>query len=741
MRKENTVEIRHFIPGRIRIKVPFIRFNKHASDHLHDCLKDIKGIVRVRANPPGASIVIRYNPKQLSKTEITDLVRREQNCPVSRDKTDTLKKENSLKSAIIRFACMTILAGIVFVREVILKRPFAQTLFSPLGIVTAISALPLVSRGLKNIRERRFTLESFLGGSIVTAIAAGEATAALEILWITSGAEMLRTWITERSRLAIREILQVTAKNTYILADGVEVEIPVSDVQPGDTVVLHTGEKISVDGVITDGEAIVDESSVSGRSEPVLRQGSEKVFAGTFVRQGVIYVHAEKVGDKTYLARILRMVEESLENKAPVEGVAEELASSLIKTGFAVTLATLVITRSFWRAFSVMMVMACPCATILAASTAVSAALNAAARKHILIKGGRYLEEAAHANVVCFDKTGTLTTNQPELVSMAGFSDIAEDKLLQIACSAEKHNFHPVALAVKAEAKKRKIEPIPHEVCEYKLGRGVRAEIEGEEVLIGSRKLMETYSVNTQDAWRTLRKFDMQGLTAVFVARDKKLAGIMGFANQSRPDIKKVVNYLQNDGIREVAIITGDEKSAALELSRQLDISECYYSVMPEEKSGIVTDLKKDGHKVLMVGDGINDALALAQADVGVAMGAGGSDVAIEAADIALVKDDLKGLVYVRSLSHATIKVVHQNFRIATGSNVAGVVLGAMGILSPVMAGFLHIVHTFGVLANSSRLLSYEAPPLLNGDFKIVSEGDELAKISSADFEELRRIA
>ncbi|MBC2712736.1 MAG: cation-translocating P-type ATPase [Desulfosarcina sp.] len=545
-------------------------------------------------------------------------------------------------------------------------------------------------------------------------MAACEAAAALEILWVTSGGELLQNWITERSRRAIREILQVTEKETYILTGGVEVSIPVNQVQPGDTVVLHTGEKIAVDGEIIKGEAVIDDSPITGRAEPVTRAKRDKVFAGTFVRQGVIFVKAQEVGDRTYLARILRMVEDSLENKAPIEGVADRLAQNLIKAGFAVTLATLVLTRSAWRAFTVMLVMACPCATILAASTAISAAINAAARRHILIKGGRYLEEAGRANVICFDKTGTLTTNEPELKQLVNFNGLPEDELLQLAYATEIHNSHPVALAIKSEARKRGITPISHDVCEYFLGKGVRSEIHGEEILVGSHKLMEQFTVNPDMVRIHLEKVKKQGLTLVFIAKNRELLGVAGFANQDRADVVDVVRYLQNDGFNKTAMITGDSKYSALEMAKRLNFDECRYSVLPEEKTDIVAGLRTNGDRVLMVGDGINDAMALAEADIGIAMGAGGSEVAIEAADIALVKDDLKGVVYVRCLSRKTLKVVHQNFWIATGSNIAGVTLGALGLLSPVMAGMIHITHTLGILANSSRLLFYDPPPVLS---------------------------
>ncbi len=716
----NKIKIQHAVTGRIRFKIPSIRFNAKASQRFEDRFNEMNGIRWVGSNLKSASLIVRYDHHVISRN---DVIERLKGVPVAGQAVSPGKKltpikpagasrDNALKSALGRFVGMTLLVGVVFVREVILKRPLAQTLFSPLGMITSLAALPLVKKGFEKLKEGRLTLESFLGGSIIAAVAAGEAAAALEILWVTSGGELLQNWITERSHRAIRDILRVTEKETYILTGGVEVSIPVNRVQPGDTVVLHTGEKIAVDGKIIKGEAVVDDSPITGRAEPAARAKGDKVFAGTFVRQGVIFVEAQEVGDRTYLARILRMVEDSLENKAPIEGVADRLAQNLIKAGFAVTLATLVLTRSAWRAFTVMLVMACPCATILAASTAISAAINAAARRHILIKGGRYLEEAGRANVICFDKTGTLTTNEPVLKQLVNFNGLPEDELLQLAYSTEIHNSHPVALAIKSEARKRGITPIHHEVCEYFLGKGVRSEIHGEEVLVGSHKLMEQFAVNPDMVRTHLEKVKKRGLTLVFIAKKRELLGVVGFANQDRAGVVDVVRHLKNDGFDKTAMITGDSKYSALEMAKRLNFDECRYSVLPEEKADIVAGLRTNGDRVLMVGDGINDALALAEADIGIAMGAGGSEVAIEAADIALVKDDLKGVVYVRSLSRATLKVVHQNFWIATGSNIAGVTLGALGLLSPVMAGMIHITHTLGILANSSRLLFYDPPPV-----------------------------
>ncbi|MBL0717342.1 MAG: cation-translocating P-type ATPase [Desulfosarcina sp.] len=717
---KTAIKIKHSIAERIRFKVYPIRCDLKASSILENHFKNIEGIKWVKANSKSASLIIRYNKSIITKNDIlkivTDLYGGQKKLEIGNNidpgKKNLEKKERNLKFSLLRFTGLSVLTVIVFVKEVLLKQTFSQKLLSPLGLITTAMALPLVKKGVEDIKTRRFTLESFLGLSIVVAVAAGEAVAALEILWITAGGSLLEAWITERSRKSIRNILQITEKNTYILVDEVEVEVPVKSVQPGDTVVLHTGEKIAVDGKIIRGQALVDEASITGRSEPVLKETDEKVFAGTFVRQGVIFVKAEHVGDKTYLSRILQMVEDSLENKAEIETVADRLAKNLIKAGVTVTIGTYILTQSLWRAFSVMLVMACPCATILSASTAISAALSAAAKKNILIKGGRYLEETAKADIVCFDKTGTLTTNESQITHLEILRTMKEEELIQLAYSAEVHNSHPVALAIKAEAEKRGIKPISHDVCDYMPGIGIRCEIDGHEILVGSGKLMDKFSVAPKEVKKQLEKMKKFGFTIVFIAKESKLEGILGFANHQRPGVERVLQFFENDGVKEIAMVTGDSKHTALDLSKKLNIKKCYYSVMPEEKANIVRELRKDGSKILMVGDGINDALALAEADIGIAMGTGGSEVAIEAADIALVGDDINGLVYIRSLSHATIKVVHQNFWIATGSNVVGVILGAMGILSPVMAGLIHITHTVGILANSGRLLFYEEPPV-----------------------------
>lgn len=794
---KNYCKVRHNMKGRIRVSIKEACYEEAPLSFIQaKCLK-LDAIDSIRINPRCNVLAIYYKNTNISFQVIiekvntymheyltqmygqpeslaigasipnfTDVLTKKKHCPECTQKelqkrshkSGTLKnkdnEESLVRPALFRFASLSAVMGVVFVRRVLFGATVAQTALSPLGIIAMAFSVPLIKDAYKQLKKKKVTLEGFLGFGAISATIVGEALTAFEILWINSGAELLTAWVTERSRKSISAILDMTSHHTFILQDGVEIEKKVSDLQVGDIVVLHTGEKVCIDGEVIEGEALLDESPISGRADFVPKSKGESVLAGTFVRQGLIYIRAEKVGDQTYLARILCLVEDSLTNKAPIETLADKLAKNIMILGFVATGATYLLTASLWRAFTVMLVMACPCATVLAASTAVNASINTAARRHILIKGGRYIEELGKVNCVCFDKTGTLTTSEPRLIGITLLQnhDIyvkaaehiasdeehehqdlqvqigksktqrisiydAESALLQLVVSTEMHNHHPLAQAIKQEATRRNIEPIAHTSCEYTLGMGMKAIIHEHKILVGNQKLMEAegLSINPKDKNLndSLVYLQKRGYTVLFVAQDSQIVALLSFDNPMRPEAKRVVSSLVKNGIQNTCIITGDEPNTAQNLAKELGINHFYASVMPEQKADIIKELQAKYGSVLMVGDGINDAMALTEADIGIAMGSGASEVAVEAADITLVTDDLSSIVYVHSLSKQTVRVVHQNFWIATGSNLVGLVLGATGIMSPVMAGMLHIVHTLGVVANSSRLLAYGPRPLL----------------------------
>lgn len=699
--------------GRTRFKYAVLKNNAELESAVLSRLSELDGVASVRCNVSCGSIIVEFDSIRLNNSDLIKIISKIRQPDIDKGSSEVAAckcadpKKSNLKARTVEFSALSAIMGGVFIRSKLTSSVISQSLFSPLGLIAAAFSLPLLYKSAKEIKEtKRVTLSSFLGAGVASAVVAGEALTALEILWVNSGSELLSSYVAEKSRKAVKNILDVTAKTAFIYKDGVEIELPIEKVQAGDLVVIHTGEKISVDGLISRGEGLVNEAPINGRSELQHRSTGDKVYAGTYVQEGLIYVVAENVGDSTYLARILHMVEDSLESKAPIELEADRLARRLINIGFIMTGGTLLLTRSFYRAFSVLLVMACPCATILSASSAVSASLNNAASKGILIKGGRYLEEAGSQESFCFDKTGTLTTDYPEVTAVIPAKGFSEQDVMESAYVAELHNRHPVATAIRAKAEEMELAHPSHAVCDTILGMGVRAESEGDEYFIGSTKLMKKYALSTKSVERLAKPRKEMGETVIYVAKNDKVQGIICIENAIKDNVDYVIQTLREEGVKELIMVTGDEERTAQNLADKLGFDKCYASVLPQQKADIVKEIQKD-RKVTMIGDGINDVLALVDSDLGIAMGAMGSDVAIEAADIALVDDDLEKILHLRMLSRKTKDVINQNFMLATGSNIVGALMGAAGILSPVMAGMIHISHTLGVMANSSRLLTY----------------------------------
>ena len=477
-----------------------------------------------------------------------------------------------------------------------------------------------------------------------------------------------------------------------------------AELQRGALLVVRTGEKIPVDGRVEDGEAEVSEAVISGHAEPVYKTPGDSVYAGSYLERGRIAIRAESVGDETYLARVAALVEASLDRKAPLQQRADVLAARLLKLGTLMTIATLVLTRSLTRAFTVMLVMSCPCSTILAASTAVSAAIHNAARRQMLVKGGTALEHLAGARVWCFDKTGTLTTETPEVAEV-----IADDvpATIRWAASAELHNPHALARAIVAQADALGVEPRQHCTSEHILGQGVKATVDGHRVLLGNARLLEAEGIGARRFEGDAKRLHAQGLTLVYVAIDKQLQGLLGIRHQLRPGVHETLAALRAGGVEHIVLISGDALAPAAALADELDLDACFAELLPEDKARRIAALREERGDVVMVGDGVNDALALSGADIGIAMGAGGSEVAVEVADIAIADSDIRKLAALRELSRATLRTADRNYYFAIGTDAIGIALGAAGVLGPAVGGLIHIVHTAGILANSTRLLAY----------------------------------
>ncbi len=726
--------IKNRIPGRLRLKIPAIRFSNARANILEDQLLRHELVNRAEARPKSGSLILLFDPDKVGTDTVLGLVRSVLknlpspslsgvlsghaacglDCRTCRPIIGPVQRRKSMLGRVVEVVAITLFVGFVLIRKLIFKAPLAQGVFSVVAGVALVGAIPLFRHAVNDLRQgKTMSLFPFLAATCVLSIFVGEAMTALEVIWILRVGMLLEDYVAEQSRRAISEILQVATKDAYILIDGVEVQTPVDQLREGDTLVLHTGEKIPVDGVVLEGEALVDEAHITGRAEPEMRRADDPVFAGTIVQKGVIYIRADRVGDDTYLCRILHLVEDAIENRAPAEKQADILAARLFRLGAFATVATLLLTADPVRAFTVMLVMACPCATVLAASTAVTAALANAARNHLLIKGGLHLEMVGKADSFFFDKTGTITSEIPEVLEVIPRTpQQTEVQVLKTAAIAEIHNEHPMARAVVDAAVARGIALESHAVCEFILGRGVMAKTGGNEILVGNDHFMQDRNIGVKYFQKEAEARVLQGHTVLYVAKNGKLQGVIVVANAVRANAKAVLDWLRQDGASYLFLGTGDTGSVAESLADSLGFDGYQGDLLPEGKADYVEKFEKEGKRVVMVGDGVNDALALSKATVGVAMGAGGAEVAIEAADIALVDSELERLVAMRQLSHRTLLTIEQNYYLATGTNVLGVILGAGGLLSPVMAGMLHIVHTLGILINSSRLLNWEAPGL-----------------------------
>ncbi len=726
--KKNGVRVRQYMPGRMRVQVTVCRQNKQKSAWMQKVMAVHAGVIQADVRPSSGSVILVFNPEKADVTGLLTAVLIQVANPRAFPDTCDVENENE-NTACTRCRCemdtpatfsskarrVGWLSGVMvyaLIRKWVFGLALAQTPLSFLGLAAISGTIPLIKEAVKDTAEKRkVTVKPFLSAGSIATIMMGEAFSAIQILWIYNVAELTEDYVAQRSRKAIRNILEVAPANAYVMRDGMEVETPVADIRPDDVVAAHTGEKIPVDGIILDGDALVDEATINGRSEAVFKEIGDKVYAGTIISQGTLFIRTMKTGQDTYLAGIMRLVEDSLANRAPVEQKADELAARLLKIGLAATLATLVFTLDPLRALTVMLVMSCPCATVLAASSAITASLANAARHSILIKGGYYLELVGQTDVYCFDKTGTLTCDVPQIMTIESRDpDLTEDDVLSLAATAESHNQHPMARAILEEAKARHLDVRAHAVCEFQAGRGVSCNIGCEDVvLVGNQAFMSDNDVETDWFDEICAREISRGRTVVYVARNGSAVGMMGIANPIRPETVRVLSGLKKDGVRAIHLVTGDSEKVARTMLDIFPFDDCRAPLLPEEKADRVDELRK-AHRVVMVGDGVNDALALARADIGVAIGAGGAEVALEAADIALADSNLEGLIKVRNLSHQTMKVIDQNHYFAVSTDLGGAALGMLGILSPVMAGMIHIFHTAGILVNSGRLLSWEPP-------------------------------
>ncbi len=736
--------VAHSVPGRIKLKSRSLRSAPALADEVESNLSSIDFIDSAAVRRTTGSVIIAYDRRRFSPENIVDRLGKHLDirplpgrAPVSETDAEAMEWQTMFTGEVstsrpvfvVHLVNLIALSGVlafILVKRFLFRSSLSQKALSPLGGIAMIASLPLLLRALKDLRSTgRFGLFPFLVMGCFLAVFLGEAITAIEILWVLSLGLLQEEYATDRSRRAVRGLFRITDSNVVVLVDGAEVVLPVSGLKIDDEIVLRSGDRIPADGEVIRGEALVDEAHITGRSNPEYRSAGSRLYAGTTLWEGTLFLRAEKVGSETYLARMLRMVEESLARQTESEKKADELAHRMTATGLAATVGTLLLTGSLSRAFSVMLVMTCPCATVLSASTAVAAAIGNAARKNVLVKGGIHLEHMKYIDTYCFDKTGTVTEDVPsviEVVPRAAWQD--RDTILGLAAAAENGSNHPMARALDEETRNRSIDVPKVDKTEAVLGRGIRAEMGGEPILVGNGAFMEEEGVNVAYFKSKASSHQDAGETVLYVARKGKPQGMIVLSNQPRAEAGKALTWLKTHTGARICLLSGDTEPLVRSLSGRLGFDEFKAPMLGEEKALFIEKLESAGRRVAMIGDGINDALALSKATIGIGMGAGGSEVAIEASDVALVKDDLMGLVFLHRLSERMMKTIEQNFWIANATNIVGIVCGGLGWFPPVMAGVLHVSHTMAIMANSSRLLSWN--PALPAD-------EEIADAEAAD--------
>ncbi|MEW5799734.1 MAG: heavy metal translocating P-type ATPase [Bacteroidota bacterium] len=534
-------------------------------------------------------------------------------------------------------------------------------------------------------------------------------TAASIVTLILLG-KVLESRAKQRASDAMKKLMSIQPKTARVNRSNEYVDIKIDEVVVGDTIVVRPGEKIPVDGVIIKGETSIDESMMTGESIPVQKNTGEKVIGGTINTTGSIEFRATAVGRDTMLAQVVRLVEEAQGSKAPIQSLADKIASVFVPIVIGISLLTFILgiviwnlefTQSMIHAIAVLII-ACPCALGLATPTAIMVGTGRGATLGVLIKNAESLERAGSVTTVVFDKTGTITEGKPSVTNVVAFNDFTEEELLQLSASVEHTSEHPLSKAIVDLAEKKKVGLLPVSSFLANPGFGITGSVNGKNVVIGKEAFMRESLINISSAEETVAQFQREGKTVVYVGIQRKLAGVLAIADTVRSTSKDAIQKLHSLNIK-VALLTGDNKTTAEAIAREVGIDTVVANVLPKEKAEFIKQLQAKGEIVAMVGDGINDAPALAQANVSLAM-ASGTDVAMETADVALMRHDLNAVVRAIELSRRTIRTIKQNLFWAFIYNVIGIPLAAFGLLSPAVAAGAMAFSSVSVVTNSLRL-------------------------------------
>ena len=731
MKNDNLLacEIVHRLRGRIRIKSKAFKYiGNSLKSEIEKQLLQVRYIENVEISLITGTILIYFEDVSLSDQNLISLIQNTLNSHIfeicKNEKVEKSSKyvierklqEESPKEIMKKIVTTAGLLGynLFFKSKSTVALTGIRRFLNYNTLSTLALAMPVLKNGINSlIKNKRPNADTLSSSAIISSILLGKESAALTIMFLEEVSELLTVYTMEKTRGAIKDMLSVGENYVWkeISEDNVK-RVPIEEIQKDDIIVVQTGEKISVDGKIIRGEALIDQSSITGEYMPIKKSVGEEVYAGTIIKNGNISIIAEKVGDDRTVSRIIKLVEDANSNKADIQNYADTFSAQLIPLNFILAGIVYASTRNITKAMS-MLVIDYSCGIRLSTAVAFSAAINTAAKNGILVKGSNFIEELSKAETVIFDKTGTITEGKPKVQSIEVFdNNISENEMIGLAGAAEEQSSHPLATAIMSEIKDRGIEIPKHNKIKTVISRGVETKIgkgkEAKIIRVGSKKYMLENNIDLTLATEAERGIISRSEIGLYVAQDEKIIGLIGVSDPPRENIKKAINRLRNYGVDDIVLLTGDLRQQAETIASRMSIDRYESELLPEDKAKNILKFQSKGSNVIMIGDGVNDAPALSYANVGVALGSTRTDVAMEAADITITQDNPLLVPGVIGLSKNTVKTIKENFAMVIGLNTFALVLGATGILAPIYASVLHNSTTILVVLNSLKLLKYD---------------------------------
>jgi cation-transporting P-type ATPase C len=709
----------HSLPGRIRIAFPALRYLDAYKQEIEDRLTADFAVLSARATPLSESLLIHFDNKKSNAREILEIAESTIGSystvayKIDREKqsSQTVQErrlqEEPIGEMMSRIAINALTLVFSFLRKPAPPATFLAK-FTNLNALTALSlSRPIFASGLYALRiHRRPNADTLSAAAILASLLSGKSSSSLTIILLADIAELLTAYTMERTRSAITDMMNLEDQYAWKVGkDGKQTRVPLSEIIPDDIIAVHTGDKVPVDGAVQAGEASIDQASLTGEFMPVVKSKDEIIYAGSTVKSGNLIVKAQRVGDDRAISRIVHMVEEAQGRKAPIQAYADRFSAQFIPVNFLLAFIVYLITRSPIRALN-MLIIDYSCGVRLSTATAFAAAICRATTQGVLVKGGNFIELLNDADTLILDKTGTITEGRPKVVSVYPTNGNHETKdIVQLAAACEETANHPIALAILSKAREMGWRIPKHSGMNVIIGKGVETTVRRQKIRVGSAAFMDESGISISIPESTIKMMHEKGENIVFVARGKTLLGVIGIQDRLREDMKKTLNRLRRFGYDDIVLLTGDVEEHANLMASKMALDGYKAQVLPEDKADMVLRMQAKGNKVVMIGDGVNDAPALAYSDVGIALGRGSTEISIETSDIAINNDNPLLLTGIIGLSKKTMEIVKQNFATAIGVNTVGLMLASMGILPVFWAAVLHNATTIAVVMNSGRIL------------------------------------